>query len=181
MARMLERPERATRAYRGAGILGLALLLWSGPAFPMLWTLAAAWLLAWLAFELAARMRIERSRLRLTRSAALLAGLAVLAWSVLRFAPVGERFLLYEGLRGAWENTADRLRLERLPSVAPRSCCSACCACCRCAFPRRPPERGGTLARMTLTVPRRVPALPAAWLQDPGRRIGELLPVAVRR
>ncbi len=119
MARMVERPERATRAYRGAGILGLALLLWSGPAFPMLWTLAAAWLLAWLAFELAARMRIERSRLRLTRSAALLAGLAVLAWSVLRFAPVGERFLLYEGLRGAWENTADRLRLERLPSVAP--------------------------------------------------------------
>jgi hypothetical protein len=34
---------------------------------------------------------------------------------------------------------------------------------------------------MTETVPCRVPALPAAWLEDLGRRIGELLPVAVRR
>lgn len=108
-----------TRAYRGAGILGLALLLWSASAIPMFWAFAAAWLVAWAVFEAAARLRIGRLRLRVRRASAAVAALLILAAVGLRLGQVGEKLLLYEGLRGVWENTVDRLRLERLPSLAP--------------------------------------------------------------
>lgn len=107
------------RAPEQAWISLLAFALWSSASHPSLWALAAAYAAAWLSVSALLAYRPRALRVSLTRAQALALAAFVsvpFAAHALRVAP---RALENEGLASLPHLVGARLRLERVPAIAP--------------------------------------------------------------
>jgi len=106
-----------SRTTRQLWIVGVALVLWALWGEPASWALVAAYLGAWLLFNWGGWRRIEPPAVRWPVAAMVI--VLVLAGPALRLLERGRTLAIEEGIYGVEEEIGDRLRLERLPALAP--------------------------------------------------------------